>query len=172
MTIERLYGEARTTAIRKCDNCGEPFSARADMIRKGRARFCSKRCSELFQRKRVKVTCAACQKEFELSPSRLKKSKSGLVFCSRICKDTAQQVGSGVEGIQPPHYGNGKRAYRTKALRYHGEKCKRCGWSEDGRLLQVHHIDRDRENNKIENLVPLCPNCHWGITLGYYELNK
>jgi 5-methylcytosine-specific restriction endonuclease McrA len=25
---------------------------------------------------------------------------------------------------------------------------------------QIHHKDRNRENNKMENLLILCPNCH------------
>ena len=30
----------------------------------------------------------------------------------------------------------------------------------DVRVMAVHHIDEDRTNNKIENLVWLCHNCH------------
>jgi 5-methylcytosine-specific restriction endonuclease McrA len=28
------------------------------------------------------------------------------------------------------------------------------------KVLQVHHKDRDRHNNKLENLEMLCPTCH------------
>lgn len=27
-------------------------------------------------------------------------------------------------------------------------------------FVQIHHIDEDPSNNEIENLAPLCPNCH------------
>jgi formate-dependent nitrite reductase cytochrome c552 subunit len=27
-------------------------------------------------------------------------------------------------------------------------------------FIQFHHIDEDPSNNKIENIAPLCPNCH------------
>lgn len=37
--------------------------------------------------------------------------------------------------------------------------CSRCGCS-DAEILEVHHRDRNRQNNQIENLEPLCPNCH------------
>lgn len=37
------------------------------------------------------------------------------------------------------------------------DKCERCGTTEH---LMVHHKDRDRSNNKPENLMTLCFSCH------------
>ena len=42
-------------------------------------------------------------------------------------------------------------------------KCERCGISEwfGQRIpIELHHIDGDHNNNKLENLIFLCPNCH------------
>lgn len=41
-------------------------------------------------------------------------------------------------------------------------KCERCGIALSDRqdLLQVHHIDRDKENNEDYNLIVLCVICH------------
>ncbi len=43
-------------------------------------------------------------------------------------------------------------------------KCELCGWcevSEDGRIpVELDHINGDHEDNRIENLRILCPNCH------------
>jgi 5-methylcytosine-specific restriction endonuclease McrA len=43
-------------------------------------------------------------------------------------------------------------------------RCELCGWAQrapDGRLpLELDHINGDREDNRIENLRILCPNCH------------
>lgn len=47
--------------------------------------------------------------------------------------------------------------YRTLCLNYYGHKCAFCDWKL---CVDVHHIDRDRTNNHISNLVPLCPNHH------------
>lgn len=44
------------------------------------------------------------------------------------------------------------------------KKCEKCSWSEmalDGRIpLELHHINGDRRDNRLENLQILCPNCH------------
>lgn len=45
-------------------------------------------------------------------------------------------------------------------------KCERCGRSEweGGPIpLELHHIDKNRYNNCIENLKILCSNCHMQI---------
>jgi hypothetical protein len=47
--------------------------------------------------------------------------------------------------------------YRDKALAEYGEVCDICDCTEN---IVVHHIDGDRENHKIENLIPLCRGCH------------
>ena len=42
-------------------------------------------------------------------------------------------------------------------------KCECCGlttWLNQPIPLELHHIDGDRTNNKIENYQLLCPNCH------------
>lgn len=45
-----------------------------------------------------------------------------------------------------------------------GKKCEECGWkkmSEDGRIpLELDHVNGDRNDNRLENLRILCPNCH------------
>lgn len=42
-------------------------------------------------------------------------------------------------------------------------KCEKCGNSEwfGQRLpIELHHIDGNHNNNRLENLIFLCPNCH------------
>jgi len=44
------------------------------------------------------------------------------------------------------------------------QHCEMCGWhkrSNDGRLpLELDHINGDSNDNRLENLRVLCPNCH------------
>jgi len=46
-------------------------------------------------------------------------------------------------------------------------KCEECN-VEFPFSCEVHHIDRNRENNNRDNLRVLCPNCH---TLTHYKEN-
>ncbi len=43
-------------------------------------------------------------------------------------------------------------------------KCEICGWAKksiDGRIpLELDHVNGNRNDNRIENLRILCPNCH------------
>lgn len=42
-------------------------------------------------------------------------------------------------------------------------KCEKCGiseWCGKPISIQLHHIDGNRTNNSLENLIMLCPNCH------------
>ena len=74
--------------------------------------------------------------------------------------------------MRPTHYGkvNGTTNYRERALRVYPHKCAVCNWDEDIDILQVHHIDENRQNGNIDNLIILCPTCHWKITTGKYYL--
>lgn len=45
------------------------------------------------------------------------------------------------------------------------DQCERCGWHEktiDSEFTpcELHHIDGNPENHKLDNLIILCPNCH------------
>jgi len=42
-------------------------------------------------------------------------------------------------------------------------ECEKCGinkWLSKLIPLELHHVDGNRFNNKLENLQILCPNCH------------
>lgn len=46
---------------------------------------------------------------------------------------------------------------------YKEYKCECCGiseWNDKPLKLQIHHINGDNKDNRIENLQILCPNCH------------
>lgn len=56
-----------------------------------------------------------------------------------------------------------------------GDKCERCGWCEVNPTtnkvpIELEHIDGVWNNNNIENLILLCPNCH-SLTPTYRSLN-
>lgn len=50
-----------------------------------------------------------------------------------------------------------KWKYRERCLTEKGEQCIECGSEEN---ILVHHVDGNRDNNDIDNLVPICELCH------------
>jgi Zn finger protein HypA/HybF involved in hydrogenase expression len=57
-----------------------------------------------------------------------------------------------------------KLKQRLFSARLKPMRCEDCGWAKtapDGRLpLELHHINGDSRDNRLENLRILCPNCH------------
>lgn len=60
------------------------------------------------------------------------------------------------KGENNPHYKNGIRTGKRIMLSIQ-PLCELCG---DNEPLNVHHIDEDRNNNKLDNLLVLCKSCH------------
>ena len=66
-----------------------------------------------------------------------------------------------------PWFGGGELAgveakrvnYRKLAFAHYDPLCAHCGFGVPA-VLEVAHIDGNRQNNTVANLVILCPNCH------------
>jgi 5-methylcytosine-specific restriction endonuclease McrA len=96
------------------------------------------------------LSCINCGNIFETADIPSNKQ----VTCSRACSNTYFRSGE-----NNGNFTTGAGSYRGKALSYLLKVCNRCGFSDE-RALEVHHKDRDRENNDIANLEVLCSNCH------------
>ena len=64
---------------------------------------------------------------------------------------------------------------KTYLFKKYHNKCARCGWSERNQFthsipLEIEHIDGNYKNNKEDNLILLCPNCH-SLTATYKGAN-
>lgn len=102
----------------------------------------------------LEKVCPVCSTIF------LTNENTNSVTCSISCSNTFFRSGE-----NNPNYkasltntisGN---LYREVAYKYYGYLCNRCGIAEK-LVLEVHRKDRDRRNNKIENLEILCANYH------------
>jgi hypothetical protein len=62
--------------------------------------------------------------------------------------------------------GSRRGTIKTLILRYDiiPHQCKECKcsslWNSKPLSLQLHHLNGDNDDNRIENLIFLCPNCH------------
>lgn len=88
-----------------------------------------------------------------------------------------QNIENWLAGKDEGYSGTGIKDFIRKYLfEINNNKCQICGWSQENPYsglipLEVHHIDGNYKNNKIENLQLLCPNCH-SLTKNYKSLNK
>lgn len=93
------------------------------------------------KRKRVQKTytreCLSCENEFTTI---YKKQR----FCSHKCSNSFT-----------PH--NPISQYQTICFKHHKKECIICG---ENIVVEAHHYDKNRNNNRPENLVPLCPTHH------------
>lgn len=57
---------------------------------------------------------------------------------------------------------NGRTTLKA-IINLRGRKCECCGlteWLGEPINLEIHHIDGNHNNNELENIQLLCPNCH------------
>ena len=170
--VEQLYiiektGRRRKAREETCTICNQKF-----LVRLGSTRVaCSNKCAGALKSTSVSTKCAQCGGIFKQKPSQKKGSKSGLFFCSRYCKDSAQRLG-GIKEIMPPHYGTARKTH-SSYRKFFGEDdlfCHRCGYNEFSCGVDIHHKDGNRRNNREENLIPLCACCHRSLHVGKWAI--
>lgn len=61
------------------------------------------------------------------------------------------------------------RGYRETCFKFHERKCVIC---EEKNLLDVHHFDKNPNNNDPLNLIPMCPTHHKYAHTKFYSLIK
>lgn len=107
--------------------------------------------------------CQCCNKNFIFRGREKTKAYKNAKFCSRSCANNRQSVWD--NKIQNGESEGKWIRYREVAFKHHGKKCIVCKFDK---IIQVHHIDHNRNNNSKENLVPLCPNHHMMIHKSKY----
>ncbi|MFA7252850.1 MAG: HNH endonuclease signature motif containing protein [Candidatus Paceibacterota bacterium] len=141
----------------KCKKCGKDFYVKPYFIKIGFGKYCSRECH--FSDKNGKlVSCDICGKKTYRMLSKIKRSKSGKFFCDKSCQTKWRNVE--FSGQKHTSWKGGDHTYR-RILEKNSTliRCRLCG-EKDKRVLVVHHIDKNRKNNKVANLVWLCFNCH------------
>lgn len=79
--------------------------------------------------------------------------------CSRACSNT-NRTGIKYHLGSPRDKVKSQQALKIRLLKERGKICERCGYDKY-EILQVHHKNRDRNNNELSNLELICPNCHY-----------
>ena len=157
-------GKIKNGENKICKACGSEFYV--SKYRLETAKFCCLDCQNHKQYEKSKFTCFYCKENFEDSPCREGKRKFCSIECHnshqtsrRVCQKEARRLGianARAKGI----VGNSGPAIRKYAFSSKEKKCQICGFNEYECCLDVHHIDKDSNNNLLENLAILCVMCH------------
>jgi hypothetical protein len=106
--------------------------------------------------------CPVCGKSFQTSLGHRDEKTVCSVSCSNTHFRSGENNGSWIDGRS--HFG-GTEARRI-CLEHWPHKCALCPWDK---VIEVHHIDDDHDNNEPENLIPLCPNHHRLTIMNEYK---
>lgn len=109
---------------------------------------------------KIEKTCPVCGKVFETQKNHPREK----TVCSRACSNTYFR--SGENNGNYKNGGCGDKVYRTICFSKKEKKCVVCGFDK---IIEVHHLDGDNNNNKVSNLIPLCPNHHKMIHTNKYK---
>lgn len=158
------YVNRRTNICLKCLECGYEWTCPPASViyndHEHKCPNCGVKKGQLFK-------CGYCGKEVYRAPNVIEKNKTGFFYCSRECGNLHKNQLRKENG----EWDNSLN-YRKKAFETYEHKCAVCGWNEDEKVLEVHHIDENREHNTINNLIILCPICHKKLTLHLYKLTE
>lgn len=144
-----------------CLRCG-------DKLKRKQYKYCSLSCAGS-QTRKPRPNCAVCGKTVSLAKQK---------YCSQKChrqyqSDRRRQLLE--NGLYCGIY-NCNGYIKKYLIGTFGERCSECGWNKRHPLtgkvpVEVEHIDGNWQNNHIENLKLLCPNCH-SLTATFHALNR
>lgn len=171
----------------ECANCNRLFDKAIKEINRSKNNFCSRRCAAIFNNtkhpKRSKLTNCKCGKPREsykttlCSDCKIGNRKTTLKDHFSINNATIEEViKSARNGLASNRYGAIRHAGRQLALRNFPHKCFNCGYDKHVESCHKKPIkDFPKETlinivNSLDNLVLLCPNCHWEFDNGLLEI--
>ena len=148
------YVNKRTPITVECVDCGYQYQITATTIL-----YKTNKLADCFNCSNPIVICDYCGKEFRKNRKEINKTSHS--YCSIDCRNKAINDAKRKSTINN---------YRSVAFANYEHKCSSCGWNEDKDILEVHHIDENREHNELNNLIILCPICHRKLTSQKYIL--
>lgn len=142
-----------------CNMCSKGFFVKESHVARGWGKYCSRACHHAGMKRGARFQCHICGREVYRTQDRVRKSKSRKYFCGKSCQTKWRN--SVFSGEKHKNW-KGKYATRYRERLINARRLKQCTLCgiKDRRVLAAHHIDQNRKNNRLENLMSLCHNCH------------
>jgi len=159
-----------TPILKFCQNCDSSYTT----VEKN-SKFCGHTCSATFNnRNRVKKYCLCIFCGTKMIGHRKLRNK----YCTSECMegDRVRELNAVITANSIPCGIKISSSLRNHLISLSGNSCSKCGWDKvnpySGKCpLEIHHIDGDKLNNDLANLIVLCPSCH-SLTPNYKSLNS
>ena len=150
----------------QCPQCGNQNQSNKGKLKK----FCNMACRTTYYKihghprsiAKTKIQCSGCGKTILKNPSQLKERN----FCSRKCasyghrqKITGQDNGRFRSGRWTGYAAEFRDASIIVRKRTNGA-CVTCNRPENYPKHPVHHVNGNKFDNQLQNLVTLCTSCH------------
>ncbi len=133
----------------KCFICGTSIYRRPSQLKKSAGAFCSMDCYGIYCRK--ESPCVVCGKQILASKNKKSCSRS----CANINRAGTKYIGRPLKDKVRNH-----QSLKIRLMNARGKVCERCGYDKY-KILQIHHKNKDRNDNTMGNLELICPNCHY-----------
>ncbi len=136
---------------KECLQCGISVYVRICYEQRGQGRFCSVSCGATYNNR--------------INNSAKKPDVRAKIRAHHADVSGRNNPMFGVRGPDAPGYIDGRNAipgdiWRKIALLNKPSVCEECGEIVIGRRLHVHHKDKSRKNNELDNLQIVCVRCH------------
>ena len=118
---------------------------------KGWCKFCNKETNR-GNLKRHQLNCYLNPENLKKCPvcgEPIKNYKTSKT-CGYSCSNTYHRSGD-----KNPNWK--QSSYRTTCFKHHEKRCVVCG---EDKIVTVHHMNENHQDNSPENLIPLCPTHH------------
>jgi 5-methylcytosine-specific restriction endonuclease McrA len=147
-------------------------------------KYCSRSCgatanNRLYPKRKLTKKCSRCEniikhQRTKFCSKHLEDYKSALIYKNQ----TIGYSRVGLEGKHPMYLNNNVRGFARSWLKHLTKlPCRNCGYSKHVELCHIKPVASFPDTatlgevNSEENVVQLCPNCHWEFDKGLLNLS-